>query len=123
MDLGIYARDGRPIEVEEFDRLLGDRDYRRVALTDVGPYTVSTVWLGVDHGWGLTGTPPVIFETMVFTASAWHEEGGGVGPDLDMCRYCTEGEARAGHEAMVTLIRATVLEAEDVLPEDHQTGP
>ena len=53
---------------------------------------VSTVWLGLDHGWG---GPLEIFETMVFPKK-------GSGDDLDMERYATEAEAIAGHERMVT---------------------
>ena len=37
---------------------------RRVALTRVGPYCVSTVFLGIDHQWG--DGPPLLFETMVY---------------------------------------------------------
>lgn len=54
-----------------------------------GGTLVSTVFLGLnhnhDHG------PPVVFETMIFN-----------GPDPAgeyQERYCTEAEARAGHEA------------------------
>jgi hypothetical protein len=109
---GLYDRDGQPITSEEFNALLElPTDYRRVAATQVGPYWVSTVWLGVDHGWGRGA--PLIFETMVFAAE------GEVGPDLDQLRYSTEAEARAGHAETVLLIRATMLTAEDVLPDQQ----
>jgi hypothetical protein len=52
----------------------------------------STVWLGIDHSFGL-GDRPLIFETMVF--------GWRMGSDFDMDRYATEEEAKAGHYKMV----------------------
>lgn len=96
-----YDRDGQPISLERLEQLLADRDYRVVARDEVGPYLVSTVWLGVDHRFGEGA--PVIFETMVFA----HGGDDDLGPDLDQRRYCTEAEARAGHDETVTLIRAT----------------
>lgn len=62
---------------------------RRVAKTDIGEITISTVFLGLDHNFGLG--PPILFETMIF--------GGSL--DQEMDRYCTWEEAEAGHEAMV----------------------
>jgi len=55
---------------------------------------VSTVFLGLDHSFGIGG-PPLVFETMVF---------GGVN-DQDMDRYSTWEEAEAGHVAMVEKVR------------------
>lgn len=64
-----------------------DRHVRDTARDDV---RVSTVFLGLDHGFGDDG-PPVLFETMVFVNGA---EAG--------CeRYCTWDEAEAGHERWV----------------------
>ena len=113
-----YDRQGKPITVEKANGLLGDIDYKRLAVTKIGPYVVSTVWLGVDHGYTRPG-PPVIFETMVFAAWEWDrlndvdavvesgdDERRGLA-DIDCHRYCTEGEARTGHEEVCTLIRAT----------------
>jgi hypothetical protein len=56
----------------------------------VGPASVSTVFLGLDHDFGIAGKP-VVFETLVF---------GGV-HDGDMNRYCTYQDAKEGHEEMV----------------------
>lgn len=53
-----------------------------------GTLWVSTVFLGVDHN--LTGQgPPVLFETVVF---------GPTGETLDMNRYETLEQAKAGHK-------------------------
>lgn len=49
---------------------------------------VSTIWLGMDHGWGQS--KPVIFETMVFP-------GKGDLRDLTCRRYTSELAARTGH--------------------------
>lgn len=108
-----YDRQGRRISTERANELLVDLDYRRVALDEIGPYEVSTVWLGLDHGWS-GGAAPVIFETMVFTSAAWNDPDGGVGPDLDCRRYSTEAEALAGHAATVLLISATLIDFDAV---------
>jgi hypothetical protein len=48
---------------------------------------VSTVFLGIDHGWS-PDEPPVVFETMIFG-----------GPESEYQeRYSTEAEAIEGHE-------------------------
>jgi len=75
---------------------------RIVARTSVSPTVeVSTVFLGVNHNFSGTG-PQILFETMVF---------GGL-LDLEMDRYATLAEARAGHWAMVDRVkRAESVEA------------
>lgn len=105
-----YDRDGKPISLDQWTQLHGNIEYLRVAQTELGPYTVSTVWLGIDHGWGRSHAP-IIFETMVF---AMHEPAADQRPEwLDYCdRYSTEEEARRGHEEAVTLVRATMPGAE-----------
>jgi len=113
MSLGhIYDRAGRPVTLERWAELHEDLEYMQVAYDEVGLYRVSTVWLGLDHGFGWGGPRPVIFETMVF-GPAWH--------DLDCRRYCTEVDAAAGHQEIVTLVRATTQTAEDVLTGDAPT--
>jgi hypothetical protein len=53
--------------------------------------TVSTVFLGIDHGFG--GDRPVLFETMIF---------GGPYNDHQV-RYCTWAEAEHGHQVACDL--------------------
>ena len=65
---------------------------------------VSTVFLGIDHGWG--GGTPLVFESMAFTCEhekhiAFGREVDGVGEELDQERYCTYDQALRGHERMV----------------------
>lgn len=117
----VYDRQGNPITIEQWGELRkgesgGPNDYKRVAETTVGPLWVSTVWLGLDHGfrWDQDDEPycPLIFETMAFQRP---DESApplkpGEQPDESLLhpevrewvetpwRYCTEAEAIAGHQ-------------------------
>ena len=64
---------------------------RRIARTVIGPYTVSTVFIGIDHQWG--DGRPLLFETLVFA-------NDDRVCDERMERYSTWDEAVAGHEAI-----------------------
>ena len=82
----------------DFDR------HRRVAFDEIAPgVTVSTVFLGIDHGWG--SGRPVLFETMVFDD---YEEG------QHQWRCCTWDEAEAQHEEVVAMVRARIAQAATV---------
>jgi hypothetical protein len=87
-----FDRNGQPLGTMDWAFRFADWSYKRVAKTKVGDVEVSTVWLGLDHGYEDTG--PLIFETLVF--------GGPL--DGEMERYATEAEALAGHEAMVARV-------------------
>jgi len=64
-----------------------EKDSRRVAKTQVGNVDISTVFLGIDHGWG-DNEEPILFETMAFDTKG----------DEKMCwRYATWDEAVKGH--------------------------
>lgn len=67
---------------------------RVVAQNQIGPYWISTVFVGVDHRHFGDG-PPIVFETMVFAD----------GDPGEQYRYCTWTEAEAGHEAMAAKYR------------------
>jgi hypothetical protein len=103
--IGWYNRQGERISTEQANEYLGDMEYKRVAETQIGPYWVSTVWLGLDHSF-MEG-PPLIFETMVFATDSTDPTRETLGPDVDCMRYSTEQEALKGHEDMCTLVRAT----------------
>lgn len=101
-----FGRDGQPLDTETANRLLGDMDYKRVGLTQITSssdpdvdFTVSTVWLGLNHRLFGDG-PPVLFETMAF--------GGGEAQDQTQWRWGTEAEARAGHVEIVASVAASV---------------
>lgn len=70
--------------VEEFGKMLEDPG-RIVAQDTIGDHFVSTVFLGLNHGWG---EREMWFETMVFDAA---------GDSIDAQRYETWGEAELGH--------------------------
>jgi hypothetical protein len=66
----------------------------------VSQILVSTVFLGLDHGWG---GKPLIFESMIFNGPC-HD---------DMDRYTTWEQAEIGHAEMVTRVQ-TALRTGDV---------
>jgi hypothetical protein len=77
----------------KFNTFMKDFDRnRRVALDQVGEMSVSTVFLGLDHGY--REKDPVLYETLV----------RGPLPD-QMDRYHTRAEALAGHERWVEWAR------------------
>lgn len=91
----IIGPDGRtPIgtdDLMQWSMCMEDRS-RKIVRQDQDPGSevgVSTVFLGLDHGFGSKGGP-VLFETMVF----------GGQHDGEMVRYQTWEEAEAGHEVV-----------------------
>ncbi len=60
-----------------------DRNNRRVAATERGGVRVSTVFLGLNHNWMVSG-PPLLFETMIF--------GGPHDQYMDRCSTWEEAE-------------------------------
>ena len=85
-----------PVELEVWARWFEDTD-RHVAETMQGDVRVSTVFLGLDHGFGGRRE---LFETMLFVNGADH----GVE------RYSTWDEAEAGHNRWVTeVFKATPI--------------
>lgn len=89
-----FEIDGEPVAAADEDfGAWGDWfekiENRRVAYTEINGYVVSTVFLGIDHGF--VSERPVLYETMIFGH-----------PKLDVQRrYCTRAEAKAGHGAVV----------------------
>jgi hypothetical protein len=89
--MDLYGFDGQPISREEWMRLFEDIGERQVGYDRCGPYEISTVWLGIDHGFGMTARP-LIYETMVF------DEGR---KDVDCFRHATRDEAVAEHRRQI----------------------
>ena len=104
--LDYYDKDGKPMTMEEWGDKHSNFEYKLVARDDLGYATVSTVWLGLDHGF-TPGAPPVIFETMIFT----EDEDSDYSDWQD--RYCTEAEALKGHERALKLVMPLITH-------DHQ---
>lgn len=95
-----YDKKGKRISMDTWAALLEEPNYKLVKVTEIGDVKVSTVWLGLDHGFG--GKRPVIFETMTF-------------PGNDCERYSTLQEAIAGHELMVERVKQEMVEGEGTL--------
>lgn len=76
---------------------------KRVAGTTIGPLWVSTIWLGIDHGWG--SGEVLIFETMVyFDGPSWIGDSNmAKGWFDDVYRYSTEAAALAGHAVICAM--------------------
>lgn len=74
---------------------------------------VSTVFLGLDHGFG--GGPPLVFETMAFSAATKMVKTFGdrereIHEELTQRRYSTYDEAMRGHAEVAAHVRATVAQ-------------
>lgn len=92
----IFNRQGVPIDIFEFGRLLQDEDYVVLGRTPAGGAVVSTVWLGMDVGLSaITGGEPIIFETMIYSDDGWEDY---------QARYHTEEEALEGHAEVVEFL-------------------
>lgn len=75
-----------------------DRHVADTTIAEKDDTRVSTVFLGLDHGWSRNpDQPPVVFEAMVFSNN----------PDIDEYqeRYSTYNEALGGHNRIVQFIK------------------
>ncbi len=98
LGMGHYILDenNQPVEVEdilEWARLISDDKKKRVDYTKIGNVTISTVFLGLDHGWGREHIP-ILFETMIF--------GGRL--DNYQNRYETYDQAVEGHKNAIAMV-------------------
>lgn len=93
----IMEKDGtiRPVSLLTWAKWFENVDNRRVAWEDIGDLHVSTVFLGLDHNWGLKGDP-ILFETMIF------DKGG---ESVFCARYSTREQAIAGHQKAVRRLK------------------
>jgi hypothetical protein len=97
-----YDRQGNPLTLDEWVELgrdtLDNVDYKRVGATFLqsGDHkrAVSTIWLGLNHAFGMNG-PPLIFETMIFDGDS----------DTGQWRYETEAQAIEGHAQAVFIAK------------------
>lgn len=123
-----FDRQGNPIDMGDWVEAFGDLEYKRVAEDTVDHWWISTVWLGLDHGFS-PDAPPLIFETMVFDQSKKGEAqsrksyrrlfgrkpktGKVLGPDAYQQRYSTEEAALEGHKEAVLAAEAGLIRRED----------
>lgn len=88
-----------PVELTDLAEVFGLEPLKRTVLGEQGEMLVSTIFLGIDHGFG-RGGDPVLFETMVF--------GAGCYGDLQH-RYTSWEEALEDHNRIVAEIRREYL--------------
>ena len=80
---------------------------KHVADECIGDIRISTVWLGLDHGFNLHNSKnyrPLVFETMVF------KDGNGL--ECYCRRYSTWEEAELGHERAIQWVREGCKESD-----------
>lgn len=107
-----------PADMHEWSRFFGNFESRQVAETFTEFYRISTVFLGLDHGWGKG--PPVLFETMAFEiAETVHKFSNGetfiAHEDIDCVRYSSWDDAVTGHKTMVRRILKMEADAAKVV--------
>jgi hypothetical protein len=86
-----YARSGRKISLYQFGRLLAWPGYRHVDRNVIGPYLVSTVWLGISV------TPPGLGAPQMFESGVFLEKERAGLEDLAMTHHGAEDTARHAH--------------------------
>lgn len=87
----LVGKEHKVVSLLEWAEFMENGD-RAVAKTQIGVVSISTVFLGIDHGWG--EGEPVLYETMIF------------GGDFDsyQTRSCTWEEAEEAHKEAVSLV-------------------
>jgi len=96
----ILDKDHNPVKIEDFNQWATEmQTIKRVGIDEVKDTTVSTVFLGLDHSFGVTDKP-VLFETMTF----------GSNPDFSefQWRYDSWDKAVKGHQEIVKQIKAGI---------------
>lgn len=87
----LYRRLGYREDYDEKNRVVAQDNIEYKGKT----YRVSTVDLGLDHGFG--GSKPLYWETMIFEDNSWH--------DLYMERYSSRTDAKNRHEEILKHFR------------------
>jgi|SRR5882672_2199038 len=87
-----YDRTGKPVDVVQWGELRKRDGYLRIGFDKLeSGFIVSTVWIGIDMGLGITPGPRGLFESAVFDGATmrWSQ------------KYDTEQEALRGHRHLV----------------------
>lgn len=94
---------------------------RRVGLDETQFFSISTVFLGLDHRLFGEG-PPIVFETMVFEKeSKIHEFFGKLykfREEMDVVRYSSWDDAFTGHQTMLRKIQRQEEIAKELSPKE-----
>lgn len=96
MQMYILDKDNHPVltdDVKVFGECFKNNDKRRVGLDETNGYMISTIFLGLDHGYGSNG--PILFETLIKDLSTGEQDV--------VQRYHTWNEAKRGHAKYVDL--------------------
>jgi hypothetical protein len=110
----MFDRKGRAINSSKLEILRSVPTYHAVKQEDVGPYFISTVWLGIEQNFfswveDRKNHRPTIFETMIFEWVC-----GRKVPAFDdyQERYATEIEALTGHQRAVEFVKQSISQKE-----------
>lgn len=108
-NIGTYILDDAGEPVRERDTIVWGKWFeaaikegrKHIGDDTVGPYRVSTIFLGVDYDLGGPG-PPVLWETMIFGLPEKRTFlGRRLRKDLGQERYSSRADALAGHARAV----------------------
>ena len=101
-----YDRKGVPITLRQWSDMYSRDPMGRIVKRDtVGTFSVSTVWIGLDHAFTVDPHRPHIFETMIFRIG---EDGNRILDELYLERYSTEEESLEGHQVAVEYAKTLV---------------
>jgi hypothetical protein len=96
-----------PTNAEGASKILRNVERRRVAIDTFGPYTVSTIFLVIDHNMTLKG-PPLLFNTVIFKAVNTNEHFSKGLPCFEV-QYINYQQAVEGHAATVEAVKLGLL--------------
>ena len=114
-----YLVDRRPVaaaSVEQWVELFRFSDpFSRVALAESPYFSISTVFLGIDHRHFGKG-PPILFETLVSVRKERDETlEEALSLDGHMVRYSSWDDAEAGHMALLRRISALLPDGIEII--------
>ena len=99
-----YGMNGEPLTIIQFSKLYENK--KRVLKQERvlgGKVFLSTVLLGIDHGFGLS-KKPIIFETMAFCEYSFGRNDFGFSHhEVFQTRYTTKEDAMLGHRLVKKL--------------------
>lgn len=89
------------VPIELYLKLHEDMSMKQTAIDLVDDVRISTVFLGMDHGWNINNNPnykPILWETMIF---------GGEHSDYQE-RYTSHKDALEGHKKALELVNQSL---------------
>lgn len=92
-----------------------DTDKKRVALTEIGDFHISTVFLSIDHSLRFSG-PPILFETMIYLRKS---DGDPYFFNDFQVRYETYQQALIGHDLAVIAVKQALERLQRGIPDEE----